>query len=189
MRQRPFSMRTRHIKKHGFSILELLLALSIVVIVVSLAIPAYNFFKRKSEDAVCMSNLRGLHAGFSSYLHDHQFIWPKNPFLEKTGGSDADSDEAKWWFEQLKEYGPTRESWLCPSERSHFVEDNDPDFFSSTYVPTSFDQLPNTAYRYASQPWVIERGGFHEKGMANAIFPDGHISKKTAPGGPDTVKK
>ena len=175
-------MRTGHSKNKGYTILELLLVVSILAIVSALAMPAYSFFKRKAEDAVCMSNLRGLHAGFSAYLHDHDFVWPQNPYLEKEGDS-AENDEAKWWFEQLKAYGPTRESWLCASERSNFVADNDPDVFESSYVPTSFDETPNMAYRYALQPWVIERGGFHDKGQANAIFPDGHIDKKTAPGG------
>ena len=172
-----------HRHRAGLTILELLLVVSILVILIALLFPAYNFFKRKAEDAVCMGNLRGIHAGLSAYLHDHNFVWPQNPYLIKPDSGDADNEAAKWWFEQLKPYGATRETWLCPSERAQWAEVNDPEHFDSTYVPSSFEDTPNIAYRWALQPWAIERGGFHEKGMANAIFPDGHISKRTAPGG------
>jgi prepilin-type N-terminal cleavage/methylation domain-containing protein len=176
-------------QRAGFTILELLLVVSIIVILAALMFPAYNFFKRKAEDAVCMGNLRTLHAGFSSYLQDHQFVWPQNPFLQMADDEGSDSDEAKWWFEQLKGYGPTRETWVCPSERGHWAEVNDPDHFDSTYVPSSFDSTPNIAYRWPRQPWAIERGGFHEKGQANAVFPDGHIDKRMSPGGSDSLKR
>lgn len=186
MKIRPAPRLHRHA---GLTILELLLVVSIIVVLVALFFPAYNFFKRKAEDAACMGNLRSLHAGFSSYLHDHDFVWPQNPFLDKPVDESEDSDEAKWWFDQLKEYGCTRETWLCPSERGHFEEINDPHYFNSTYVPSSFDPTPNIAYRWPRQPWAIERGGFHDKGQANAIFPDGHIDKRQAPGGGNSVKK
>ncbi len=169
--------------------MELLLVVSIIAVLASFIYPAYNFFKRKAEDATCMGNLRSLHAGFSSYLHDHGFVWPQNPYIEAAQDSSSESDEAKWWFEQLKPYGPTRETWLCPSERSHWADDNDPDHYNSTYVPSSFDETPNIAYRWQLQPWVIERGGFHEKGQANAIFPDGHIGKRMIPGAESVLPK
>ncbi len=169
-------------RAQGISILELLLVVSILAILAALIIPAYGFFRRKAEDGVRMSNLRSLHAGFSAYLHDHAFVWPQNPYLGGPSNDNQDSDEAKWWFEQLKDHGPTRETWLCPSERGHWADNNDPEFFNSTYVPSNFDETPNIAYRWPRQPWVIERGGFHEKGQANAVFPDGHIDKNIIPG-------
>ena len=168
----------------GISILEILLVVSILAIIASLAIPAYGMFRRKAEDAVCMSNLRSLHAGFSSYLQDHAFVWPQNPYANKpdseTQGDETDP-EAKWWYEQLKDYGPTRETWLCPSERAGFVEDNDPNHFDMSYVPTSFDETQNRAYFWANQPWLIERGGFHDQGLANLVMPDGSMRKDKSP--------
>lgn len=170
-------------RRSGLTLLELMLVIAVLAIVVASAIPAYSYFRRKVEDATCMANLRSLHAGFSTYLQDHQFVWPQSPFFQNQGSAVvSDGDEAQWWFETLKDYGPTRETWLCPSERGHWAEVNDPDNFDSSYVPSNFDDTPNIAYRWALQPWVIERGGFHDKGMANAIFPDGHINKKLAPG-------
>lgn len=166
----------------AFTVLEMLLVVSVLAVVLVLIFPVYGFVKRKAEDGVCMQNLRNLHAGFSAYLQDHDFVWPQNPYLKQQDAADIDNVEAKWFYEQLKDYGPTRETWLCPSERGQWAEVNDPDHFDSSYAPSNFDDTPNIAYRWALQPWLIERGGFHDKGMANAVFPDGHINKKLAPG-------
>lgn len=173
---------TTRIKRAGISVLELLVVVAVLGVMLSLIFPAYSFFKRKAEDAACMANLRSLHAAFSSYLQDHAFVWPQSPYLVETANDVSDSEESKWYFEQLKDYGPTRETWLCPSERGKWAEVNDPDHFDSSYVPSNFDPTPNIAYRWSLQPWVIERGGFHDKGQANAIFPDGHINKRVIPG-------
>ena len=170
-------------KCRGLTILELLLVVSILLILASVVYPSYKYFQRKAEDAACMSNMRAIHAGFSTYLHDHAFVWPQNPSNKKGGGANEDSDDAKWWYEQLKDYGPTRETWLCPSERHGFAEDNDKDHYDSTYVPTNFDDTPNRCYEWARQPWAVERGGFHDNGQANLIYPDGHMEKHDAPGG------
>ena len=174
--------RVPYLRPKGLTLLELLLVIAALAILAALVFPAYSMFKRKAEDAACMSNLRSLHASFSSYLQDHSFVWPQSPFLQDNADDSSESEEAKWYFEQLKEYGPTRETWLCPSERSKWAEVNDPDHFDSSYVPSNFDETPNIAYRWSLQPWVIERGGFHDKGQANAIFPDGHINKRVVPG-------
>lgn len=176
--------------RFGLTILELLLIVSIIAIIAALLFPAYGFFRRKAEDATCMTNLRALHAGLSTYLQDHAFVWPQSPFNDaKKSESISESDEAKWWYEQLKDHGPTRETWLCPSERGQWADDNDPNNYSSTYVPSNFDETPNIAYRWSTQPWVIERGGFHDKGQANSIFPDGHIDKRTSPGLTENFQK
>lgn len=184
MKTAPADLMTKapYSKQTGLTLLELLLVIAALAILVSLVFPAYSMFKRKAEDAACMANLRSLHAGFSSYLQDHAFIWPQSPFIKEGTDETSDNEEAKWYFEQLKEYGPTRETWLCPSERGKWAEVNDPDHFDSSYVPSNFDPTPNIAYRWSLQPWVIERGGFHDQGQANAIFPDGHINKRVIPG-------
>jgi prepilin-type N-terminal cleavage/methylation domain-containing protein len=170
-------------REAGLTLLELLLVISMLVVLASILYPSYNYFKRKAEDAVCMANMRSLHAGLSTYLHDHSFIWPQDPSVKEGAPSTTESNQAQWWYEQLKDYGPTRETWLCPSERRGFAIDNDKEHFESTYIPTYFEGEPNQAYKWTRQPWVIERGGFHDQGQANLIYPDGHMEKHDGMGG------
>jgi type II secretory pathway pseudopilin PulG len=170
---------TERIRAAGISILELILVISILAILTALALPAYGFFKRKAEDAGCMSNMRSLHASLSAYMQDHAFVWPQNPY-QLEPGSDPDQ-EAKWWIDELQPYGGTREVWLCPSERRGFAIDTDDEHYDMTYVPTAFDEIPNRAYQWSRQPWLIERGGFHDDGEANLIMPDGSMRKDKSP--------
>ena len=143
----------------------------------------YGWFKKRAQDAGCMSNLRGLHAGFSSYLGDHAFVWPQSPET-RDGGEDIEEDQVnKWWFEQLKPYGIARKHWLCPGDRIGMEDITDEQHYDLSYIPTTFDEVPNRAYEWSRQPWVIERGGFHEKGMVNKVMPDGSIQKDAMPGG------
>jgi type II secretory pathway pseudopilin PulG len=159
---------------------ELLLVLVIMLVLVALSIPSYSYFRRRAEDAACMANLRSLHAGLSAALHETNFKWPQSPHTgEGTDGKEVDdSDEAKWWYEKLKPFGVEREVWICPSERRGFALDTDANHYESSYVVTSFDDLPNRAYNWPNQPWVIERGGFHTGAVANHIFFDGHLEKR-----------
>lgn len=168
-----------HAKARGISLLELVLVISILAVLAAMAVPAYGFFRRKAEDATCMANLRSLHASFSSYIQDHGMVWPQNPYQLDTG-SDPEQ-ESKWWFEALEPYGGTREVWLCPSERRGFAIDTDKEHHEMSYVPTAFDEIPNRAYQWARQPWLIERGGFHNEGEANLIMPDGSMRKDKSP--------
>ena len=176
----PHLPNLRHLRwSKGISLLELILVIAILAVLAAIAVPAYGFFRKKAEDAACMTNLRSLHASFSSYIQDHGMVWPQNPYALKPE-SDPDQ-EAKWWFETLESYGGTREVWLCPSERRGFAIDTDDEHYDMTYIPTAFDDTPNRAYQWARQPWLIERGGFHNEGEANLIMPDGSMRKDKSP--------
>ncbi len=172
----------------GYTLVELVVVVAIIATLASLLIPAFGYFKRRAQDAVCMTNLRNLHTALSTRLHDHAFIWPQSPYMKEGDlpQSTSPDAEAKWWYETLKPYGPSRETWLCPCDRHGFVNNNDPDHYLTSYMPTHFDDGPNVAYEWANQPWVIELGGFHEGGKGNLIFPDGHMEKRDSPGGDST---
>jgi prepilin-type N-terminal cleavage/methylation domain-containing protein len=172
-----------HSHNQGKTLLELLIVLVIIAILASLVMPLTSYFKRRAQDATCMANLRGLHAGFSGYLGDHAFVWPQSPEHRKDAQDDIDEDElCKWWIDQLKPYGLARKSWICQADpvRSS-VDLNDEKHYDMSYIPTPFDEVPNRAYDWKSQPWLIEQGGFHDKGAANKVMPDGSIQKDAFP--------
>ncbi len=163
----------------GLTLMELLLVVCILAAIASMLIPLFGFFRRKTQDAVCMANLRTLHAALSSYMGENAQVWPQYP----NAGNDQDENAlAKWWYETLKPYGPTRKTWLCPSHSVDSATENDPQNYDFSYLPTNFSVEPNIAYKWA-QPWVIETGGYHDNNMANQVMPDGSVRKGTAPGG------
>jgi type II secretory pathway pseudopilin PulG len=167
--------------RSGRSLLEILIVVTVIAILGSLAVPLFGHFRRKAEDAACMGNLRTLHASFSSYLLDHKMIWPQLPGGIDGDGMAGENDVvAEFWFKTMEPYGSHRETWICPAERRTFAENTDSQIFDASYSPTLYDPLPNVAYQWATQPWLIERGGFHQ-GEANRVMPDGSIQKDFAP--------
>jgi prepilin-type N-terminal cleavage/methylation domain-containing protein len=166
----------------GKTLLELLIVLMIIAVLATFIYPLYGWFKKRAEDAGCMSNLRGLHAGFSAYLGDHAFVWPQNPDNREDGPDMEEEEVNKWWFNELKPYGLGRKNWLCPGDRTGGDATTDENHIDLSYIPTSYDDVPNRAYEWSKQPWLIERGGFHEKGMVNKVMPDGSIQKDAMPG-------
>lgn len=160
----------------GMTLIEMLMVVVVISILVVLAVPSYAWLRNRAGYAGCVSRLRILHAGFNSYMQDHDMIWPQLP-----GGPNMqfpnESAEWEWWFKQLEKYDVGKTHWVCPNDKQgNQVSDKKdaPEYYSS-YIPTAFDENPNTAFRW-KQPWVIERGGFHYKNKgANMLMPDGTI--------------
>ena len=75
-------------KPYGFSLVELLTVVAIVVILASIAVSAYRQGVARSKTVVCMSNLRQIHAALQMYQTDHgayppdSLEWPAfKPYL------------------------------------------------------------------------------------------------------------
>jgi prepilin-type N-terminal cleavage/methylation domain-containing protein len=162
--------------KQGWSLTELMVAIAIVALLVTLTFPAYSFIKAKLENAACMGNLKAIHAGLSTNMQDHGMVWPQYPHdIRETGDEDGDDKLSQWWFETLKPYGVTRKTWLCPGDRDGHEQEDSADRLMVSYGVTLFDEMPNTAYRYM-QPWVIESGQNHGRSQGpNLIMPDGQV--------------
>ena len=183
----PYNLVTisHHIRwRRGRTLIEILIVVLIIAILLTLMVQTLGVFRRKAQDGACMSNLRSLHASFAGYMLDHAMVWPQLP----GGGDNLDVTEendplAEFWIKALEPYGAHRNTWLCPSERQSYAEDFDDKKFDMSYVPTQFDETPNVAYQWVSQPWLIERGGFHD-GQANQVMPDGSIRKGLFPSEP-----
>ncbi len=160
--------------KSAFTLIELLIVTTIIAILATISVPLFGFLKGRAQQVSCISHLRIMHGGFMGYMQEHDEIWPQMP----PGLNEADEGkEWEWWYEQLKDYGVSKAHWLCPAdvsspEQTYDVNDN----FASSYIPTPFDGLPNTAFKWSSQPWVIERGTLHgDKQGPNILMPDGTI--------------
>jgi prepilin-type N-terminal cleavage/methylation domain-containing protein len=150
----------------GFTLVEILASLVIVLILVALLVPNYGYFVAKAQEAVCLSRMRNIHAGVTTYLNDHQRIWPQGPRPEARGWAD-------FWVRTLEPYGVPRKYWECPTLRKLLREQGDQDF-TLHYVPTLFPDTPGIAYRWPTQPWLIEMADAHGKGPL-ICFPDGSI--------------
>ena len=165
----------RYKTTQAFTLVEMLMVLVIISILSVLAMPVYSTLKSHAQNVVCLGNLRGLHNSLNVYLQDHEMVWPQIP--------DAIEEEhmiSKWWLDTLKPYGMTQHYLTCPADLMQQDKFKHPEGFEASYTITSFDELPNTAFKWR-QPWALEKWQNHggDKGP-NLLFPDGHIERGVA---------
>ena len=156
--------------RRAFTILEVLAAVFILAILAALLLPNAATFTDRARETQCMANMRSIHLGLTSYLSDHGRIWPQGP---------SPAIEAPWsefWLKTLEPYHVRAETWRCPGITAMIKKEDSSSSANPPlhYLPTMFDDQPGTAYRWATQPWLIERVNAHGRGVL-ICFPDGSV--------------
>jgi type II secretory pathway pseudopilin PulG len=151
----------------AFTIVEVVVAFSILMVLMSLVLFGYRTLMPKVAQAKCLSNLRSLHVSLGSYLADRGH-WPQIPEASEESTEAYES----WWMAELEPYGGTDNVWKCPVLSAARVEDSSGYELKMHYVPADFDANPISPTRWPNMPWIIERGNNHGSG-AIALFPDG----------------
>ncbi len=165
-------MALKHPARNAFTLVELLAAIAVIAVLVGLSIMAYQGFIARADAVTCGNNMHQLHTALSSYLQDNDHIWPQEPAgLQNSSDDDAYED---WWIATLMPYGATEKVWRCPTIYRTVTAKSKSKRPKIHYTPTMFDARPNTAFRWETQPWLIEIGNMHGAG-ALICFPDGSI--------------
>lgn len=157
-------------RRQGFTLVELLVTIAVIGVLVGLIVAVTGGVRDRVEKVRCMSNLRNLHIGLSSYVQDKGH-WPQCP----TGAKDEAFNA--FWVAALDPYAIPEETWRCPTLTRHLREGQASDRERGMrihYLPTQFDAHPYAPFRWAKQPWLVEIGDSHGGG-ALIIFPDGSI--------------
>lgn len=158
----------------GFTLIELLLVMSIMALLATLSFPLFGALRKRAGLAGCIGNMRLIGVSLNVYLQEHNMTWPQEP----SAGFAEETEMWKWWEQTMTEYGVARKHWICPSDAGANNEKNlGGDTFFGSYVPTNFDEYPNTAFRW-KQPWLIERAGYHGGTRGpNMLMPDGTVTE------------
>jgi len=147
-----------HRAVRAFTLLEMLAAVSIVLILVAMIYPALEKITPRAEMVACMNNLRNLRTAFSVYATDG---WPQIP----KGIALGSNEEQRWWIEQTKKYlGLSEKAWRCPTIARLFKSSSEDERPIIHYLPTPFSAQPNKANKNPQMPWFIEIGNAHGSG-------------------------
>jgi prepilin-type N-terminal cleavage/methylation domain-containing protein/prepilin-type processing-associated H-X9-DG protein len=70
-------------RRKGFSLIELLIVITVIAVLAAILFPTFAAAKRRSRAAACESNLRQIYAAFELYLQDWDECYPNtgDPYL------------------------------------------------------------------------------------------------------------
>jgi prepilin-type N-terminal cleavage/methylation domain-containing protein len=159
----------------GFSLLELCIVIAIILILVTLAVPAISKYRAYAQRVQCMANLRSLYTATELYVQRYG-SWPQIP----VPASDSDADDqayAQSWISALAPFGPQQKTWVCPTVQNLLGNPDlsKPENIRVDYIACTFDDKPTTPHQWPRQPWFAEVGNVHGNGNL-IIFTDGSIS-------------
>jgi prepilin-type N-terminal cleavage/methylation domain-containing protein len=167
----PLTQRPRPAR--GFSLIELLVTIGVIVILILLLMPVVSNMQARAQRSQCMANLKTLAVGANLYIQQNG-SWPQ---MDAATAGGTDEEIANWWVAKLEPFTVPRKSWICPTIQNLL---GNPDFTQPQnaridYFTTVFDDKPTTPHEWPRQPWFIERGDVHGNGPL-IIFTDGSIS-------------
>ena len=159
----------------GFTLVELLIAIGIVLILAVLVLMAMSNIRTRAERVQCMANLRGLYVATESYLQQNE-RWPQIPMSDES--ESADEEYAKAWIAALTPFGVSQKNWICPTIQRQLQNPDlsKPENVRVDYLAMDFDDKPGTPHQWPGQPWFIEAGAGHGNGSL-IIFTDGSIKE------------
>jgi prepilin-type N-terminal cleavage/methylation domain-containing protein len=107
--------------KGGFTIIELLVSITVIAILSSLLLVTLSQSRRKVHAVVCLSNLRQINLGWQIAIDtdDNGFGW-RWPGALYTHSEFLGSAQGKWW---ASEWGNTNRSSICPAAPQRLEKD------------------------------------------------------------------
>lgn len=124
-------------KNKKFTLLELLIVISIIALLAALVLPAMNKVRKKALSTSCKSNLHQIGLMFSGYLVD----WKMMPFASQMPSLNVDPDPPV--TEALAAYGDSKNIFKCPADIAGLSK-------SKSNPSKSYFETETTSYEYQS---------------------------------------
>ena len=177
--------------KRGFSLVELLVVISIIAMLTALLSPSIKTGLQKAKGAQCLSNLRQIGITVQQYMADpengHQFppIYNVNATYNSnaTANTSISSASALQPLASLSNYGATMALLTCPCDTVP-----DPTYGSYLWSPVIQGEQPQDVHVYTrggvftitklSTLTVCTDKGMPHLGKLNVLRADGHVETK-----------
>lgn len=119
-RTNPFA-----VKLSGFSLIELLVVISIVAILIGILLPVLSAARAQGRKVACMSNLRQIGLGIGAYTQANQDFYPKArympmPFLS-TSTAPPLTKLLDFYLTNSSNNGQSAQVYHCPSDEQVFA--------------------------------------------------------------------
>ena len=83
-------------RKHGFTLVELLVVIGIIALLISILLPALQSARQSATVVACLSNIRQLGLATAGYVSENQSTLPEAMYNNRGGLSPAKIDAPAW---------------------------------------------------------------------------------------------
>ncbi len=114
-------MRCRHSPSSGFTLIEMLLVVSIIALLISLLLPSLQGSRCHAEKMQCLGNMRAMGSGLMQHIVDNQRMLPGPSWYGQTAAYNSGSKDLARWLAPYMGYpvasSTTRinQYFICPS--------------------------------------------------------------------------
>lgn len=154
MRKQHSSIRTAAQQDSAFTLVELLVVVSIIALLLSILLPSMGQIRSTTEAIVCQSQMRSVHRITMFYAHDHDSYLPMVRSQDANGG--------RLWIETLRHLGYTdrmtsrdEDVFTCPTNAIYVHSAN----FLTTVRGTYGVSFLNWGQWYAGTPMAFGATG------------------------------
>ncbi|MES2474677.1 MAG: type II secretion system protein [Verrucomicrobiota bacterium] len=161
-------------KRNGFTLVELLVVITIVAVLLGVGYPLSRSLIARSREASCIGNLRSLGVALQTYLQEHNNTMP----VLKAGRSVKTADEPVLETALLPYLG-SEEAFHCPADSKVFAKSGSSYLWNSTqnglpYSDLSFFGIKD---RPDKIPLITDKEAWHPSGT-NFLYADQTSSNK-----------
>ncbi len=138
------------VRKHAFTLIELLIVVAIVAILAAILFPVFTRAKAQAQASVCLNNFKQVAMSTMLYMGDYDDRYALSRYTHRL---DATSADDKTWVQLILPYGREFRIYKCPSDytlgiatQAVFDEDLVPGDTYSRYYRAS--KRTNVGYNY-----------------------------------------
>lgn len=152
----------------GFTLIETLVALTILVSLLAIGIPVGRSILAKSRQTGCLGQLRGMGLALEAYLQDHRQFLP-----ELAQGRANKSDPAPVLETLLLPYVESPQAFQCPADAQEFAKSGSSYFWNHTQNGLHVTKLRffGIDERPDKTPLIFDKQSWHPDGV-NFLYAD-----------------
>lgn len=160
--------------KKGFTLMELLITLTIIAVLAGIAFPIGRSMLEKSREAACLSNLKAIGVGLQFYIQDHNNTLPTLALGRASRLSEEPVLETV-----LSTYIENEDVFHCPEDSEQFAKTGSSYNWNITQNGRLMSQLSflGLENRPESIPLVSDKESWHPGGT-NFLYADSSASNK-----------
>lgn len=164
----------KHHHAKGFSLIELLIIISIISIVSALVMVTFNLVRFQSRNTVCASQLRQWGVSLISFAQDNRGFYPAQP-IPTAIGRNAQDISGEMFDSLCGDYGMPSRIYACP----HRISGNRMDDFTAWSM----------GWRNATGMVLLGYGYWVQRAAANQLFPPSAVAapSRTASPNPEDI--